>query len=82
MSSHYCTDTFRKVNTVHNRITRTSVNNIYVITPKIGSVEYSVIYKCPLFFNSLPNYIKNSQSVREFKGKLKLYLHQDQNHVV
>ena len=39
MSSHYCTDTFRKVNTVHNRITRTSVNNIYVITPKIGSVE-------------------------------------------
>ena len=73
----YCKDIFTKVNEVHVRPTRAAAYDTFVITPKIKEVFNSVIYKSPVFYNSLPLHIKESQSTREFKGKLKFYLQQE-----
>ena len=57
--------------------TRASVYDIFIIVPKVSIVQHSVIYKCPHYFNQLPVYIKQSASLREFKGKIKLFLAQE-----
>ena len=75
--SLYCNNVFIRVNEVHDRPTRASVHDIFIIVPKVSIVEHSVIYKCPLYFNQLPVYIKQSASLREFKSKIKLYLTQE-----
>ena len=70
----YSKAVFRRVNEVHGRITRAAEYDIFLITPRISQVLNSAIYKCPLYYNSLPNYIKQSNSINEFKGKLKFYI--------
>ena len=74
----YCDQVFRHVNQVHNRPTRASAYDIYINVPRTSEVQHGVIYKCPHYYNSLPVYIKQSVSVREFKGKMKLYLRQEE----
>ena len=73
----YCGDIFTKINEVHVRPTRAANYDLFVITPKSQEVSNSVIYKSPVYYNSLPLHIKESQSLREFKGKLKFYILQD-----
>ena len=74
----YCDQVFRHVNQVHNRPTRASAYDIYINVPRTSEVQHGVIYKCPHYYNSLSVYIKQSVSVREFKGKMKLYLRQEE----
>ena len=73
-SFQYCNDVFQKINQVHQRPTRASLYDIYVIVPRISEVEHSVIFKCPQYYNSLPRYVKQSTTLREFKRKLKNHI--------
>ena len=62
--SQYCNNVFRKVNEVHNRHTRASMFDIFIVAPSISAVEHSTIVKCPQYFNQLPLCIKQSSSLR------------------
>ena len=77
LNFQYCNNVFERVNQIHDRPTRSSRYDIYVIVPRISEVEHSVVFKCPQYYNSLPIYIKQSLSIREFKGKLKMHLQQE-----
>ena len=68
----YLINLFRYVNTVHDRLTRSSSNNaLYLTKPNFESFKNSFQYAGASLWNQLPPDLKNSTSLELFKTRYK-----------
>ena len=59
-------------------------NRLLLQVPSVNTVAYghrSFSYYTPIIWNSLPDHIKNSQSVSTFKQRLKTFLFRNKNYI-
>ena len=71
-SPSYLIDRIDYVSDHHTRNTRSTTNNmLHVPKPRLNQFKQSLQYKGPSLYNSLPNSIKDSNSLSVFKKNSK-----------